>query len=91
MSHTLQTVMKQLGDAAQLVGGRIVVFKDGKHIDVGGLSMSDSVFSLTEAGKALLEQPAEKPKAESKKAAKESIKVPADDKFLDDLNLDEVA
>lgn len=89
MSHTLETVMKQLGSDAQLVGGRIVVFKDGKHIDVGGLSMSDSVFSLTEAGKALLDQPAAKPKEDTKKGLKDKPK--ADDKLLDDLNLDEVA
>ena len=92
MAHTLETVMKQLGDDAQLVGGRIIVFKDGKHTDVGGLGMSDAVFTLTEAGKALLDgEPAPK-KADkglspaAKKADKKADK-PAEDDLpsLDDL------
>jgi hypothetical protein len=54
MSVTLESVLKQLGDEAQLVGGRIVVYRDGKHTDVGGLGMADAVFTLTESGKKLL-------------------------------------
>jgi hypothetical protein len=69
MSVDLESVMKQLGDAAQLTGGRIIVYKDGKHIDVGGLAMADAVFSLTDAGKKLLaEEPATEPKKTTKKA-----------------------
>lgn len=94
MAHTLETVMKQLGDDAQLVGGRIIVFKDGKHTDVGGLGMSDAVFTLTEAGKALLtDEPA--PKANKglapagKKADKKVDAAPAEDEDLP--NLDDLA
>lgn len=69
MSVTLDSVLKQLGDEAQLVGGRIIVFRDGKHTDVGGLGMADAVFTLTEDGKKLLDgAPVEKPAA--KKEAK---------------------
>lgn len=91
MAHTLETVMKQLGDEAQLVGGRVIVWRDGKHIDVGGLGMADSVFSLTEAGVALLDVPVavKHAKSETKKGLK-----PAEvnaSKGDDELNLDELA
>lgn len=92
MAHTLETVMKQLGDDAQLVGGRIIVFKDGKHTDVGGLGMSDAVFTLTEAGKALLDDEPTPKKADkglspaAKKADKKADKPVEDDlPSLDDL------
>ena len=65
MSVSLNSVLKQLGDDAQLVGGRIVVYRDGKHTDVGGLSMSDDVFSLTSAGKDLLAGKVEAPVVEA--------------------------
>lgn len=68
MSYTLESVIKKLGEEAQLTGGRIVVFRDGKHTDVGGISPADGVFSLTEAGKILLENTAEK--VEEPKGAK---------------------
>jgi hypothetical protein len=69
MSVTLESVLKQLGDEAQLVGGRIVVYRDGKHTDVGGLGMADAVFTLTDSGKKLLEgAPVEKPAAKKVEA-----------------------
>ena len=84
MAHTLETVMKQLGDDAQLVGGRIIVFKDGKHTDVGGLGMSDAVFTLTEAGKALLnDEPAPKAAKGLKPADKKADKASAPQDQLD--------
>lgn len=90
MSVDLESVMKQLGDDAQLTGGRIIVYRDGKHIDVGGLAMADAVFSLTEAGKKLLEEPAaEKPKKETlKESIKKKVGLSPADK--DDLNLEDL-
>lgn len=88
MAHTLETVMKQLGNDAQLVGGRIIVWKDGKHIDVGGLSMSDSVFSLTEAGLALLDEPVVKHAKPEKKGGLKPAEVNAPKG--DELDLDEL-
>lgn len=90
MSIDLESVMKQLGDDAQLTGGRIIVYRDGKHIDVGGLSMADAVFSLTDAGKKLL---AESPEAApTKTAAKKTDKklaglTPSDADILGDLEI----
>lgn len=97
MSIDLESVMKQLGDDAQLTGGRIIVYRDGKHIDVGGLSMADAVFSLTDAGKKLLaESPEAAPaKTTTKKADKKAGLAPAtapQGDILDDLeiNLDDL-
>jgi hypothetical protein len=91
MAHTLETVLKQLGDEAQLVGGRIIVFRDGKHTDVGGIGMSDAVFSLTEAGKALLED-APAPKADKKADKKTSgLKAEVAPANLEDLDLGDLA
>ena len=94
MSVTLQSVLEKLGDQAQLTGGRIIIVHNGKHVDVGGLSMSDAVFSLTEAGKALLDGLPEdtKPKAAKAKTdkdpvKKESAKVDVDLGDLDSLDL----
>lgn len=93
MSVDLESVMKQLGDDAQLTGGRIIVYRDGKHIDVGGLAMADAVFSLTDAGKKLLaDAPVAAPaKATAKKADKKPAGLtPAEDDILGDLNLEEL-
>lgn len=88
MSYTLESVMKQLGDEAQLTGGQIVVYRDGKHTEIGGVSLSTGVFSLTEAGKIMLgeDKPAKAAPAKGKKDAK-----PAEDskdEELLDLNLE---
>lgn len=74
MSVTLQTVLEKLGDSAQLTGGRIVVLHNGKHVDVGGISMTDAVFSLTAAGIALLETivPTEKTTKSTGKSTKQT-------------------
>jgi hypothetical protein len=67
MAQTLESVLKQLGEDASLTGGRIIVYRDGKHTDVGGLGLHDGVFNLTEQGVALLgEAPAEEPKSSGK-------------------------
>ena len=93
MAHTLETVLKQLGDEAQLVGGRIVVFRDGKHTDVGGIGMADAVFSLTEAGKALLEDaPAPKAaKADKKATGLKAEAAPAAPVVPEDLDFGDLA
>ena len=93
MSHTLKSVLDQLGDAAQLAGGRIVVYKDGKHIDVGGISPDDAVFTLTAAGKKLLEgedgQAGEETQKKGKKGAAKPAKPAEPETGGDDnLNLD---
>lgn len=94
MAYTLESVLEQLGDEAQLAGGRIIVYRDGKHTDVGGLSMADAVFSLTEAGKELLEgesAPVVKPvKKESKKAAPAAVVEDVINDVVNDLNLDDL-
>ena len=74
MAHTLESVLKQLGDEAQLVGGRVIIYRDSKHIDIGGLGLQDGAFNLTEEGSALLDADASqeapaKTKNNSKKTA----------------------
>jgi hypothetical protein len=93
MSVTLESVMKQLGAEAQLTGGRIIVYRDGVHTDVGGISMADAVFSLTDAGKKLLGEDGEPVPA--KKAGKKAETKPAEESkdqldLLDGLDADGV-
>jgi hypothetical protein len=80
MAQTLESVLKQLGSDASLTGGRIIVYRDGKHTDVGGLGLHDGVFNLTEQGIALLgEAPAEeepKSSGKGKKAVEKAVEVP---------------
>lgn len=68
--HTFKSVVEQLGDEAQVTGGAIVVYRDGKHIEVGRVLPETGTFVMTPAGRQLLEveeKPAKKP---SKKPAK---------------------
>lgn len=91
--HTFKSVVAALGAEAQVTGGSIVVYRNGKHTEVGKVLPETGVFVMTPAGHALLEEsaaptaeveeaPAEAPAKPARKAKK-----PASD--LDDLELGE--
>ena len=50
MSHTYDSVMAKLGDRAELVGGVITVYENGKHTDIGRIDQTTGVFTLTAEG-----------------------------------------
>lgn len=56
--YTFKEVVEKLGDA-QVVGGRIIVYRGGKHVDVGRVASETGVFILTPAGHELLNAVAE--------------------------------
>lgn len=69
MAYTQAGVLKQLGKDAQITGGTIIVYREGKHIEVAYVRSEGGEFVVTDAGKELLEATADKP-ARAPKAAK---------------------
>ena len=67
MAHTQESVLKQLGDSAQITGGAIVVHVDGRNVEVAYVRADGGEFVVTEEGKKLLEAPADKPARSSRK------------------------
>lgn len=55
MAHTLESVLKQLGEEAQVTGGTVLVYRE-KHVVVGQINNKTGVFTLTDAGTKLLEE-----------------------------------
>lgn len=67
MSHTFQSVREFFGERAELVGGVITVYENGKHTDIGRIDNTTGVFTLTADGVAMLDG-APAPKSTRKKA-----------------------
>lgn len=53
--YTFKSVIDQLGDAAQVAGGVVLVYAGGKHICIGRISAETGVFALTREGTEYLE------------------------------------
>jgi hypothetical protein len=69
MSHTVESLLKQYPDA-QLVADIVLLYRDGKHIELG--KRSDGAFNLTPEGKLFLEANKEEPKAEAPKRTRKA-------------------
>lgn len=95
MAHTLQSILKALGKDAEVSGGAVTVFRDGKHIAV--TKYVEGKLEVTPEGEELLGNPtvttddgveviqAEKPAAKKPAAKKASGDTPVDLDSLDDL------
>lgn len=74
MSHTVESLLKQFPDA-QLVADIVLLYRDGKHIELG--KRSEGTFNLTAEGKLFLENVKDEPKVEApkrgRKAAEEVV------------------
>lgn len=51
---TVEDITKKFPEA-QLVGGKYVVWREGRNVELGGFGMADGAFSLTDEGIALLD------------------------------------
>lgn len=88
---TFKSVVDALGADAQVTGGTVIVYRDGKHIEVGRVSADTGSFTVTPAGHALLEaisgaEPEAVEAAPAKSKAKTKAKPTAekaDDPFSD--------
>lgn len=93
--YTFKEVVEKLSDA-QVSGGRIVVYRAGKHIDIGRVASETGVFILTPDGLGLMNAqsvvetvdapaaPAEPPAPRKTKAAKAAAR----DDDLSDLDFE---
>jgi hypothetical protein len=54
--YTFNSVVDELGGKAQVTGGAIVVYHNGKHTEVGKVMPETGVFVMSPAGHALLEE-----------------------------------
>lgn len=76
MSHTVESLLKQFPDA-QLVADIVLLYRDGKHIELG--KRSEGAFNLTPEGKLFLETVKEEPKAEAPKRTRKGAEEAATD------------
>jgi hypothetical protein len=89
--HTFNSVVDALGGKAQVTGGAIVVYHNGKHTEVGKVMPETGVFVMSPAGHALLEELAgaapeaveEAPAKPKGKAKTKAVVEKADDPFSD--------
>jgi len=55
MAHTFESVLKQLGDEAQVVCGSIIIRRDNKNIEVSKYNVIDGGFVVTDEGLEVLD------------------------------------
>ena len=55
MAHSFESVLKQLGDEAQVVCGSIIIRRNNKNIEVSKYNVNDGGFVVTEEGLEVLD------------------------------------
>lgn len=55
MAHSFESVLKQLGEEAQVVCGSIIIRRNNKNIEVSKYNVNDGGFVVTEEGLEVLD------------------------------------